>query len=85
MNIYKLNQSEEDILHQQNPETKEDGGWQRLLVKLQEQFNLGSKEITLYPEDKERIKKYAFSYGNGGWEDRLKGIFGRVLGSNLDG
>lgn len=84
MKKYTLSKSEEEILFLQNPNTKEDGGWQRLLVKLQEQFNNKTKEIILYPEDIERIQKYAFKYGNGGWENRLKGIFERNLGSNFD-
>lgn len=80
---YILNNSEIEILFRQNPSTKDHGGWQSFLVKLQNQFNRDRKEIYLDSKDISRIQKYAFKYGNGGWESRLREIFGRVLGNNL--
>ena len=70
-------------LDRQNPATKRNGGWQRLLVTLQERVNRTSRELILGGRDMERIPRYAFDYGNGGWEDRLMNIFGRSLGPNL--
>jgi len=34
--------------------------------------------------DLERIPRYAFDYGNGGFEGRLRRIFERHLGPNLN-
>ncbi len=80
-----INEEEREILYRQEPSSKLDGGWQRLLVTLQELTNEANGEITIPPIILERIQRYAFSYGNGGWEDRLKSIFGRTLGDRLDG
>jgi len=76
-----LTAQEIDILMLQDPATKEDGGYQRLLIKLQEKLYRNSLDLS--DEDLERIPKYAFDYGNGGWENRLKGIFQNSLGENL--
>lgn len=79
-----LNAEEVRILFEQDPFTKDDGGWQRLLVTLQELTDQPTGEITIPPRILERIRRYAFSYGNGGWENRLTSIFGRTLGARLD-
>lgn len=78
-----LNSEEWDILCKQDPATKEDGGWQRLLVTLQELTDESTLAITIPPRIMERIHRYAFTYGNGGWESRLLAIFGRTLGPSL--
>lgn len=78
-----LNPAELEILFRQDPATKDDGGWQRLLVTLQELTDEASGEITIPPRVMERIQRYAFEYGNGGWETRLLEIFGRTLGVGL--
>ncbi|WP_308984963.1 hypothetical protein [Thalassobacterium sedimentorum] len=80
---YKLNESERDLLFIQPIDTGGDGGWQGLLIKLQLQFNTQNMHIELDDNDLERIQRYAFDYGNGGWETRLTGIFGRHLGQEL--
>ena len=80
----QLNQCEFDLLERQDPATKQDGGYQRLLVTLQEITNPKSNVMILPVPLIEKIRRYAFSYGNGGWEDRLTGIFGRHLGPRLD-
>ncbi len=82
---YKLNENEEALLLKQNPSTKSDGGWQGLLVRLENKYNPNTKEITLSQGDIEKIQQYAFGYGNGGWESRLRGIFERHLGIDLSG
>ena len=78
-----LNHIEMSELLIQNPDTKKDGGFQSLLVSLQERLNKTTGAITLEDTDLERIAKYAFDYKNGGWEDRLKSIFQRTLGPKL--
>ncbi|MEA2955456.1 MAG: hypothetical protein QOJ58_953, partial [Alphaproteobacteria bacterium] len=35
--------------------------------------------LTLSHADLAQIRRYAFHYGKGGWEDRLAAIFGRHL------
>ena len=79
----QLNADELEILFRQAPSTKDDGGWQRLLVTLQELTDHETGEITIPPRIIERIQRYAFDYGNGGWENRLTSIFARTLGGRL--
>jgi hypothetical protein len=63
------------------------GGFQNLIRKLRTQVgHYGVRtwaSITLYPEDLERIPRYAFDYKGGGWQARLIAIFGRTLGPKL--
>ena len=70
-------------LLRQEQNTASDGGFQRLLVKLQEQLNLETKELQLDDNDLRRIPKYAYDYGQGGWQNRLELIFSRTLGPRL--
>lgn len=78
-----LSQEEEAVLFRQAAHTASDGGFQSFLVSLQRKFERNSRRLTLTPKDLERIPRYAFDYGNGGWENRLIAIFGRHLGPNL--
>ncbi len=78
-----LNAAEIEILFRQDPLTKDDGGWQRLLITLQELTDQTTGEIEIPPRILERIQRYAFDYGNGGWENRLTSVFGRTLGPSL--
>jgi hypothetical protein len=80
-----LNEAEREILYRQDTGTGGDGGWQSLLVGIQRALNEQTGEVTLTESQMERIQRYAFNYGNGGWEDRLSGIFGRTLGPRLNG
>jgi hypothetical protein len=73
-----------DELFTQAPDTRGDGGWQSLLVGLQEKCDRAIGSISLTPTDRQRIHKYAFGYGKGGWEARLVSTFGRHLGPKLD-
>ena len=59
------------------------GGFQALMSKLQSQYEPTTGELRLDDSDLERIPRYAFDYGNGGWENRLVGALGRGLGSRL--
>ena len=83
MQTVKLNPSEFEILDRQDPVTEQDGGFQNLLVDLQHSLNRQTGALSLTDEHEEKIPRYAFDYKNGGWEDRLKGIFSRTLGQNL--
>lgn len=78
----QLNLAEIAVLGRQHPSTKANGGWQRLLVTLQEKLG-PSGVLSLTLSDVERINRYAFSYGNGGWEGRLRRVFERTLGPEL--
>jgi len=78
-----LNQTEMEVLFRQDPATKRDGGFQGFLVRLQNNTNRSTGRLILTSQDLERIPRYAFDYGNGGWEGRLKNIFQRHLGPNL--
>ena len=71
------------VLDRQDPSTEQDGGWQSLLVGLQQKLNRDTGELVLDDADLERIPRYAFDYGNGGWESRLLNIFERHLGAGL--
>ena len=70
-------------LDKQDPASAGDGGYQGLLVGLQQRIDRTSGRLTLTADDLRRIPMYAFDYGNGGWEDRLVAAFGRVLGPRL--
>ena len=78
-----LNAIEMEILFRQDPTTQRNGGYQRLLVRLQKNTHRSTGELALSDSDLERIPRYAFDYGNGGWEGRLTGIFQRHLGDRL--
>jgi hypothetical protein len=59
------------------------GGFQSLLRRLKAKVNRQTGQLTLTAGDLEKIPRYAFDYGNGGWESRLRDIFGSHLGPNL--
>jgi hypothetical protein len=80
-----LNASEIAKIDKQDPARAGDGGYQSLLVGLQNKINRETGQIRLSADDIRRIQMYAFRYGNGGWEDRLVGAFSRTLGPRLDG
>ncbi len=80
-----LNRTEIQELLIQNPATEKDGGWQSLVVGLQKRTNKTTGHLTLTASDIEQIHRYAFGYTKGGWQARLKTIFERHLGPQLDG
>jgi hypothetical protein len=79
-----LNRGEMAALFRQDPRTRRDGGWQSLLVGLQDACDQGTGTISVTTRQRLRIRMYAFKYGNGGWENRLVAAFGRHLGPRLD-
>lgn len=82
MNI-TLDDVELRSLYLQDPATRNEGGFQGLMVGLQDVCNRETGELRLSEDDLRRIPKYAFDYKNGGWENRLKTIFARHLGPTL--
>ncbi|NJM50484.1 MAG: aspartyl-tRNA synthetase [Sphingomonadales bacterium] len=78
--IIILNQNEESNLFK---EVNGQGGFQSLLSRLRQQYNRQTRELRLTDQDFERIPRYAFDYGNGGFEGRLRSIFEQHLGPNL--
>ncbi len=85
VSIFTLNDAELELLRRQDPATEEDGGFQQLLVTLQGEVEEGTNRIFLTRPVRSRIRRYAFGYRQGGWQDRLVAIFSRHLGPNLDG
>lgn len=80
-----LNQAELSHLRAQDPSSRSKGGFQGLLVALQDQTDFNSGRIFLTPKQTEKIQRYAFKYGHGGWEKLLASIFSRTLGKRLSG
>jgi hypothetical protein len=78
-----LTNGEAEVLLGVDPATRRKGGFQSLLCKLQDQLNNVTFEILVTDTDLERIHRYAFDYGNGGWENKLMAIFQRTLGRRL--
>jgi hypothetical protein len=79
-----MSQQEKSLLFKQDPASRNKGGFQALLIKLQSHTdNAGRLFIT--HSLIEKIQRYAFRYGNGGWESRLVRVFSRTLGKNLSG
>ncbi len=79
----KLRPAEASLLLKQDPSTKGNGGYQSLLVQLQYKLSRPSNTIEIDARLRDRIRRYAFRYKNGGWQNRLLGIFSRTLGPNL--
>ncbi len=83
--IVRLNPSEIAELDRQHPSTKAKGGWQGLLVNLQDMLDRKTGRLVLSVDALDRIRRCAFQYRRGGWQARLMRIFRRTLGPNLDG
>lgn len=59
------------------------GGFQSLLHRLVSNLDVVTGRLVLTDIDLEQLPRYAFDYGNGGWENRLVNVFGRCLGPTL--
>ena len=70
----KLNQTEYRELTVQ---IRGAGGFQSFFRGLQNRVNKSTKELTLSPDDLERICRHKAHPEKGGWQGRLKKIFGR--------
>jgi hypothetical protein len=80
----QLTDDEFDTLMQQDPALRSEGGFQSLLVTLQDNTDPHTKILVLPVHLIQRINRYAFHYGQQGWEGTLKRIFSRSLGDSLD-
>ena len=78
-----LDDDEINALLEQDPATARDGGFQSLMVRLQENFRSGTQELRIEDKDLDDIQRYALDYNQGGWEERLMRIFRRNLGPTL--
>ncbi len=80
----ELDQPEIHELLQQGPATEKDGGWQGMLVGFQKRLNKTTGHLMLTSCDLGQIRKYS-QYNKEGFQDRLRKMFERTLGANLDG
>jgi predicted DNA binding CopG/RHH family protein len=80
--IIQLIAAEITELQKTSPDDRRKGGFQSYIVELQERVK--NREIDLSHEDLIKIDRYA-SYTSGGYQTRLKKIFGRTLGRYLSG
>lgn len=83
LTVVHLTDAERQALLQQDPKTKSLGGFQAFLVNLQKKVQEDTNRLALTMRDRERIARYAHDYRGGGWQARLKKIFGRTLGADL--
>jgi hypothetical protein len=60
------------------------GGFQVLMKRLRQRAAISGK-LTLSDDEIAQIGKYAFYESGGGYENRLRVIFQRTLGSKLNG
>jgi hypothetical protein len=74
----------EDELGLLRRDIKGGGGFQDLMRSLRQRSAI-SGTLNLTDADLEKIQRYAFEYGDGGFEGRLRGIFERHLGPRLNG
>jgi hypothetical protein len=61
------------------------GGWQSLFRRLQNGYDPKTGIITVSDDDVDRLRGYCNEYGDGGWQGRLRQIFRRTLGPELNG
>lgn len=83
--LLRLNEDEVAVLLEQDPATELDGGYQRLMVRLQRKLDRSTGHLELDARDLEQIQRYASAYGQGGWQERLHAVFARHLGPDLSG
>jgi hypothetical protein len=80
-----LNAEEIAELDKQDPAKEKNGGFQRLMVWFQRRVDRVTGRLTLTVQDMQRIRMYAFKYGDGSWERWLLAAFSRTLGPRPDG
>jgi hypothetical protein len=59
--------------------TRGTGGWQSLWLALLHNFDKATGQIKLTPELRARLYHYYHDYGVGGWQNRSKRVFRRLL------
>jgi hypothetical protein len=82
MKVYDL--TREEIARLDEP-MKGVSSFQKFINRLQNQINRATATFRLNAEDVNCIQHSAFDYEQGGFQDRLVAIFGRVLGPTLLG
>jgi hypothetical protein len=65
----KITLSDADLAKLQRP-IKGRGGFQSLLRRLQKQIK--GHMLTASPDDVEKLVRYSFEYGRGGFQDQMK-------------
>lgn len=81
--ITKLTVGEIQELNKTDASHRGRGGFQSFIVSLQWRIKDNSGELDLDHEDLIKINRYA-GYTSGGYQTRLKKIFGRTLGKYLE-
>lgn len=80
----KLNKKELAELGRQDPETKDKGGFQSLLVRLLATVNLRTGKLVLSKEDVDRIIRFGKNRSKGGFQGRIYKIFQRHFDFNKE-
>jgi len=80
----KLNKVELDELRRQDPETKDRGGFQSILVRLLATVNLQTGKLVLSKEDVDRIIRFGKNRSKGGFQGRIYKIFQRHFDFNKE-
>jgi hypothetical protein len=78
----ELGENQVAELHKTDPSDRHKGGFQAYMIELQERMT--NQGIELEHEDLIKINRYA-GYTSGGYQTRLKKIFGPTLGKYLHG
>lgn len=76
MPVFRLHESE---MRELDREAVGDGGFQTLARRLQGALNRETGEIKVSDRDVPRLRRYCDSYGEGGWQARLRRAFTRSL------
>lgn len=82
MSKYHFHDLNADEIAELTTPARGQGGFQTFMKRLQSQFNNATGTIRLTDGDIGDIRHHAFE-GQGGFQDRLIKIFGRVLGPTL--
>lgn len=77
--IIVLNRDEYNELLKQGIETRKRGGYQRLLVGLQFRIDRQTRTLLLTDNDLDKIHRYGQGPEKGGWQSRIRKIFGRHI------
>lgn len=56
------------------------GGHQRLLRKVLSHYNTTTRALTLLPQHRMQMERYANAYGEGGYQGRFRAILADVTG-----
>jgi len=77
-----LNEKESAALYQTKSEQRDGGGFQALLVRFQERLDDETGQLELSREELAMIQRH-FNFARGGYQGRLKRIFGRHFPPSL--